>query len=214
MLAISPQFCSYAMMGYEEENLSYFCRERRDTSDLPIDDFTNGVDGDKKMKKLNHNASERDRRKKMNTLYANLRSLLPPQDHYKKLSIPATISRVLNYITELQAEVERLKHKKERFISKISDKNHINLKKSTSNSAASATPINDVEVVIQICIPKAEKGSFSEAISRLEEDGFLMVNASCFQSFQSRLFYNLHFQAQDGQVIDAEKFKEKLWPLI
>ncbi|KAG6411509.1 hypothetical protein SASPL_129592 [Salvia splendens] len=186
------------MMGHEEENLSYFSRERRDTSDLQINDFIiNGDDGDKKVKKLNLNASERYRRKKMDTLYANLRSLLPPQDLSKKLSITATISRVLNYITELQAEVERLKHK-ERF---VSQKSHINLKKSSSNSAASATPISDVEVVIQICITKEENGSFSEAISRLEEEGFLMVNASCFQSFQSRLFYNLHFQAQEGQVI-------------
>lgn len=31
-------------------------------------------------KKLNHNASERDRRKKLNTLYSSLRALLPPSD--------------------------------------------------------------------------------------------------------------------------------------
>ncbi|OMO81682.1 hypothetical protein CCACVL1_12298, partial [Corchorus capsularis] len=29
------------------------------------------------VKKLNHNASERDRRKKINNLYSSLRSLLP-----------------------------------------------------------------------------------------------------------------------------------------
>lgn len=33
------------------------------------------------VKKLNHNASERDRRKKMNTLYSSLRSLIPATDH-------------------------------------------------------------------------------------------------------------------------------------
>ena len=31
-------------------------------------------------KKLNHNASERERRKKVNKLYYSLRSLLPPSD--------------------------------------------------------------------------------------------------------------------------------------
>ena len=37
--------------------------------------------GDPKMhKKLNHNASERDRRKKVNDLYSSLRSLLPGTD--------------------------------------------------------------------------------------------------------------------------------------
>lgn len=34
-------------------------------------------------KKLNHNASERDRRKKLNTLYSSLRALLPPS--YQKV---------------------------------------------------------------------------------------------------------------------------------
>ena len=37
--------------------------------------------GDPSMaKKLNHNASERDRRKKINSLYSSLRSLLPASD--------------------------------------------------------------------------------------------------------------------------------------
>lgn len=33
------------------------------------------------VKKLNHNASERDRRKKINHLYSALRALLPASDH-------------------------------------------------------------------------------------------------------------------------------------
>lgn len=73
--------------------------------------------------------------------------------------------------------------------------------KSTQNSfsAVSATRISDGEIVIQISMPKAEKGSFSEAIFRLEEEGFVMVNASCFQSFEGRLFYNLHLQVYHCQ---------------
>lgn len=247
MLAISPQFCSYGWllddpsMSHERENVSYFSRERAETSES-IDlhspssknqpkngdfasDFNDGSlvgDGDKTVKKLNHNASERDRRKKMNTLYANLRSLLPPEDQSKKLSIPVTVSRVLKYIPELQKEVERLIQKKERLMSKISKAENSSLEfknhkiKSTQNSfsAVSATRISDGEIVIQISMPTAEKGSFSEAIFRLEEEGFLMVNASCFESFEGRLFYNFHLQAQEGQVIDAEKLKERVWPFI
>ena len=33
------------------------------------------------VKKLNHNANERDRRKKINHLYSSLRNLLPASDH-------------------------------------------------------------------------------------------------------------------------------------
>lgn len=122
----------------------------------------------------------------------------------KKLSIPATISRVLKYIPELQKEVERLIQKKERFVSKISMaensssfefKNHRTKPNNrSSSSTASAAQINEGEVVIQISMPKSEKGSFSEAILRLEEEGLVMVNVSCFESFEGRLFYNLHFK--------------------
>lgn len=38
-------------------------------------------------KKLSHNASERNRRKKMNFLYSTLRSLLPAANHQKVKSI-------------------------------------------------------------------------------------------------------------------------------
>ncbi|CAL1352233.1 unnamed protein product [Linum trigynum] len=75
------------------------------------------------MKKLNHNASERHRRKKINTLYSSLRSMLPPSDYHdtKKLSIPNTVSRVLKYIPELQQQVEALARKKEDLLSAISN---------------------------------------------------------------------------------------------
>ncbi|CAL1352234.1 unnamed protein product [Linum trigynum] len=75
------------------------------------------------MKKLNHNASERHRRKKINTLYSSLRSMLPPTDHHptKKLSIPNTVSRVLKYIPELQQQVEALERKKKELLSAISN---------------------------------------------------------------------------------------------
>nr|XP_009796478.1 PREDICTED: transcription factor bHLH101-like [Nicotiana sylvestris] len=65
------------------------------------------------VKKLNHNASERDRRKNTNSLYSSLRFLLPATDQTKKVSLPATVGRVLKYIPELKKEVERLTQKKE-----------------------------------------------------------------------------------------------------
>ncbi|XP_038686045.1 transcription factor ORG2-like [Tripterygium wilfordii] len=70
-------------------------------------------------KKLNHNASERHRRKKINGFYSSLRSLLPFDDQ-KKLSIPATVARVTKYIPELQQEVVRLVQKKEDLCARLS----------------------------------------------------------------------------------------------
>ncbi|KAL8489357.1 hypothetical protein ACS0TY_024827 [Phlomoides rotata] len=244
MLAISPQFCPSGWLLddpiipiiHHQENLNYFSRERTETSES-IDlspnssrtphhkngEFTSNFhdgEGDKtaKTKKLNHNASERDRRRKINTLYADLRSLLPLQDQSRKLSIPTTVSRVLKYIPELQKEVERLIQKKERLISKqismVEDSSFKFKNQSSCSSSVSATRISDGEIIIQSSMPKSEKASFSEAILRLEDEGFLMMNASCFESFEGRLFFNLHLQAQGGQVKDVEMLKEKVWPFI
>ncbi|KAG8372091.1 hypothetical protein BUALT_Bualt12G0030400 [Buddleja alternifolia] len=182
----------------------------------------------KTVKKINHNASERDRRKKINTLYSTLRSLLPLDDQSRKLSIPDTVSRVLKYIPELQKEVERLTQKKETLIisnNNISiqeqdssplcnfNNNHRTkpIQSCSSSAAVSSTRISDREIVVQISMPKVEKGSFCEAIMNLEE-AFLVLNASCFESFEGRAFYNLHLlQAQGSQVMDAEMLKEKIW---
>ncbi|KAL8493803.1 hypothetical protein ACS0TY_024826 [Phlomoides rotata] len=245
MLTISPQPCPLGWMlddDHQDYIINSFCRadDKRliETSEsidphspssrTPPQNGESGSDrlfnGDKKTttktKKLNHNASERDRRKRINTLYADLRNLLPSDDHSRKLSIPATISRVLKYIPELQKEVEKLIENKERLISKAEDESSFKFKKqkikySYNSAAVSATRISDAEIIIQSSMPKSEKGAFSEAILRLEEEGFLIMNASCFESFEGRIFYNFHLQAEEGgQVIDAEKLKEKVWPSI
>ncbi|KAK6149069.1 hypothetical protein DH2020_016594 [Rehmannia glutinosa] len=190
-------------------------------------EFRNG-DNDKIVKKMNHNAIERHRRQRINTLFSTLKSLLPPQDHSRKLSIPATVSRALKYIPELQKEVERLSKEKESLMSskisrvekeyslsfglknkRIKVPNQTNL---LSSATISTTPISDREIVIQSSMPKAEKRALSEAVMSLEQQGFLTVNGTCFESFEGRVFYNLHLQAQGSQVpMDVELLKKKVW---
>ncbi|KAK1303275.1 hypothetical protein QJS10_CPB11g01573 [Acorus calamus] len=70
--------------------------------------------------KLNHNAYERDRRRKLNSLFSSLQSLLPGIDEKNKMSVPTTISRILKYIPELQKHVEGLRRLKEEMVMKIS----------------------------------------------------------------------------------------------
>ncbi|CAA3018763.1 transcription factor ORG2-like [Olea europaea subsp. europaea] len=219
-------------MSHEQEILY---RERIETSDsidilhCPSSQIQAGnsteslyFDGDLKMvKKLNHNASERDRRKRINTQYSTLRSLLPVADQRKKLSIPSTVSRVLKYIPELQKEVERLLEKKENLVAKISkQENSIQHRKQrrtvdhqSSILAVSANRIGDRDVVIQLSKLKTKKGSFSEALLELEQEGILVLNASSFESFDGRVFYNLHLQVQGSQAIDVEILKEKILSL-
>ncbi|KAH9680255.1 hypothetical protein WN943_026878 [Citrus x changshan-huyou] len=169
------------------------------------------------VKKLYHNASERDRRKKINSLYSSLRSLLPVADQTKKLSIPATVSRVLKYIPELQQQVERLMQKKEELLSKISKQGEISHQQhqrkiaiGSSLASISASRLSDMEILIQISSYKVHKCPLSKILFNLEEDGLVLVNASFFESFQGRVFCNLHLQVESAYGLDCEVLNEKL----
>ncbi|KAM6548025.1 hypothetical protein CsatB_019701 [Cannabis sativa] len=166
---------------------------------------TTAVTGDDPtvIKKLCHNASERDRRKKINSLYSSLRSLLPAADQMKKLSNPSTISRTIKYIPELQNQVKGLIQKKEHLLLRISRRvEHIyeeSHKKSSSSGwrslcNVSANRLNDREIVLQISSFKAQQTPLSNILVDLEEDGFSVLNASSFESFGGRIFYNIHLQ--------------------
>ncbi|KAH9295534.1 hypothetical protein KI387_039122, partial [Taxus chinensis] len=69
-----------------------------------------------RMKKLSHNANERQRRKKLNALYAELRELLPNTNLKRKLSISNTVCKVLKYIPELRNEIQKLGRQRDRLL--------------------------------------------------------------------------------------------------
>ncbi|XP_043720828.1 transcription factor ORG2-like [Telopea speciosissima] len=170
------------------------------------------------IKKLSHNASERDRRKKMNILYSTLRSLLPATDQTKKLSIPATISRILKYIPDLRKQVERLKQRKEEIQSIISRQgdhppNNENQRQSnvaTSLPTVSASQVDDKEILIQICTYRDSRSPLSEALIYLEEEGLQVLNASGFASFGETIFYNFHLQMKESRRMECEILIQKL----
>ncbi|XP_009616456.1 transcription factor ORG2-like isoform X1 [Nicotiana tomentosiformis] len=171
------------------------------------------------VKKLNHNASERDRRKVFNSLCSSLRSLLPATDHTKKLSFPATVARVIKYIPDLKKDVERLTQKKEdltlRSIPKKEysadfNKQTIRGGIQSSLSVISANQVGNREVIIHISTLKINKSSFAEAVSELEDEGLLLLNASSFETLGDRVFYNLHFQAQGTLPINVQILRDKL----
>ncbi|PON88894.1 Basic helix-loop-helix transcription factor [Trema orientale] len=256
MLALSPPLFSTNIgwpledpIGHEEQN--YFFRDIETTSDhqslylnfptpptsdqRPPSEFDHSatpsnyttINSDLSMvKKLNHNASERDRRKKINHLYSSLRTLLPASDHMKKLSIPATVSRVLKYIPELQQQVEGLVRKREELLSKLNSTkqginnqihhqeiNQIQTTARTSLSSVSASQLNDNEVAIQVSTYKVHKNQLSEMLHNLEEDGLSLLNASSFESFGGRVFHNLHLQVEGSYSMEYGTLENKLMSL-
>ncbi|XP_058749901.1 transcription factor ORG2-like [Vicia villosa] len=173
------------------------------------------------VKKLNHNASERDRRKKINSLISSLRSLLPDQDQTKKMSIPVTISRVLKYIPELQKQVEGLTKKKEELLSRISRQEYEANKESqkkiipnyNSSFVVSTSRLNDSELAVHISSYEAHKIQLSEIMLCLENNGLVLLSSSCSKTFGGRLFYNLHFQVGNAQSLECDVLIQKLLPI-
>ncbi|EOA25768.1 hypothetical protein CARUB_v10019130mg [Capsella rubella] len=172
------------------------------------------------VKKLNHNASERDRRKKINSLFSTLRSCLPASNHSKKLSIPETISRSLKYIPELQQQVKNLIQKKEELLVRVSgqrDFKHYDKQQQKAIasylSTVSATRLGESEVMVQISSSKIHNFSISNVLSGLEEDGFALVDVSSSRSHGERLFYTLHLQMEnmdDYYKINCEELSERM----
>ncbi|PWA55690.1 Achaete-scute transcription factor-related protein [Artemisia annua] len=195
----------------------------------------NTADPMKVSKKLNHNASERDRRKRVNDLYAYLRSLLPiPADQKKKVSIPRTVSCALIYIPELRKEVETLIRKKETLSShslsttSTSPKN-LGIKRQcdkdvkinmNSSVVSSVSILGEKEVVIQL-ISSTDQMSKNKDIGYLsrvlayleaEENGFVLLNSTTFKCSGDEMLLNtIHLQVQgDNYKVEAEILKEKL----
>ncbi|WJX17393.1 hypothetical protein P8452_07315 [Trifolium repens] len=201
MLAISPPL--FSTIGWPfEETISHNLHQNHFYKDITTDQLfdikiqveaENSTDPSQAtscdlsmVKKLVHNASERDRRKKINNLYSSIRSLLPVSDQMKKLSIPATISRVLKYIPELQKQVEGLIKRKEEMLLRLSPQ------------------------IYEISCYTVHKIPLSEILLCLENDGHLLLNVSSSQTFGGRDFYNLHLQVDKSQRLESDILNEKL----
>jgi len=122
----------------------------------------------------------------------------------KKMSIPATIAKILKYIPELQKQVEGLTKKKEKLLSRISRQEYEVTKESqrkipnyhNSSFEVSTSRLNDTELVIHVSFYETYKIPLSEILMCLENNGLLLLNSSSSKTFGGRLFYNLHFQVR------------------
>ncbi|KAJ4772601.1 basic helix-loop-helix (bHLH) DNA-binding superfamily protein [Rhynchospora pubera] len=170
-------------------------------------------------KKLNHNAYERDRRKKLNSLYSSLRMLLPEAERSKKMSIPTTVSRVLKYIPELQKQVAKLTKKKEKLLlngSLWQEHNSTSKDHYIDSLVVAATCLTDKEVMINICIlsKRANKTPLFKYLEILEGEGLKVINASTSSPHGERIFYNLHFEIVQKNGMDGELLCEHLTKAI
>ncbi|KAI5002000.1 hypothetical protein ZWY2020_026650 [Hordeum vulgare] len=166
--------------------------------------------GSGSQRKMSHNAYERDRRKQLNEQYSSLRSLLPDDDHNKKMSIPTTVSRVIKYIPELQKEVDGLEKKKEELRRASSEQGVLTMRQNTA-PVVSATCLDDREIMVQVSLVSTMAAALpmSKCIKVLENEGLRLINSST-SAFQNRTFYSLHLQrtqrtmSKEGQTFCNE----------
>ncbi|KAL0708961.1 hypothetical protein Bca4012_015939 [Brassica carinata] len=170
-------------------------------------------------KKLNHNARERDRRRKINALYSSLRALLPPSDQKRKFSIPTTVTRVVKYIPEQKQELQRLSRRKEELLKITSLKTATQKQQQeqlgnremmdsvdTSPQKIVANWITDTEIAVHIATCKS--ASISDMLLRLEENGLDVISLSSSVSSTASIFYTLHLEVLDVLVyLKYMKFK-------
>ncbi|KAK7854391.1 transcription factor org2 [Quercus suber] len=121
----------------------------------------------------------------------------------EKLSIPATVSRMVKYIAELQQQVDILIQRKEELISRICRQGE-QIHQENQRQIASWSSLSAISTY------KVHKSPLAEILPNLEEDGFLILNASSFESFGGRVFYNLHLQAERTYALKREVLSEKL----
>ncbi|XP_038882377.1 transcription factor bHLH101-like [Benincasa hispida] len=174
-------------------------------------------------KKLKHNASERDRRRKINSLYYSLRCLLPATNPMKRMSNPSTISKALKYIPELQQQVEGLRRRKQGLVTKVNSTTLEEKQKRKNNkvpwmsSLCALNLLSETEALLQIASKETLKQlPFSQILLSLEEDGLLLLTASSFQSFDGRFFFTLLLQVNANtssrvlqEILNKELKREK-----
>lgn len=182
-------------------------------------------------KKDFHNARERHRRNKLNTLYSNLRSLLPKTNSKRKLSIPSTVTRVLKYIPELRNQISKLAKQRDQLLSSINASSS-EVKKSTSIEEADLmephpapgtsdppvvkvnAPLGHSEVIITVFTCK-DGIQLSAILLALEEEGLELLNSSTF-ILENKVYHHLHLRfgtTSQKTEFDANIFQKKLFML-
>ncbi|KAI4381545.1 hypothetical protein MLD38_007610 [Melastoma candidum] len=190
------------------------------------------------VKEVNHNATERNRRRKINSLYSSLRSLLPQPDQAKKLSIPATISGVLKYIPELQAQIQQLTREKERLLSCACDdlqcvgddpeEHRGDPREIAGPKVVSTSWLCENEALVQICEGSCSVSGLSRVLLEMEINGLSLMNASSFKSTGGKMFHDLRVLTVEGfprsqqveqggvfhQECSASLSSEFSWPMV
>ncbi|TXG54039.1 hypothetical protein EZV62_019295 [Acer yangbiense] len=153
-------------------------------------------------KKQEHNAKEKVRRKKLNATYLALGALLPNYSPTKKrrVNAPVLIDRAVEYIPELEKEIEKLSLRKNNLVSATEKQKYLISQTSSSSNdhQVPSVSIHEVvkgeQVIIQILCIQKDHDQVSNLLQNVQAQGMCILSASTLQVCEERVSYHLHLQ--------------------
>ncbi|VFQ72730.1 unnamed protein product [Cuscuta campestris] len=189
------------------------------------------TDDSSKLKRIMHREIERQRRQEMATLYASLRSLLPLEYVKGKRSTSDHMHEALNYIKQMQKNVQDLGRKRERLKTAAAIRSPSRGSEKKGGSSADQTRAagpgnfvsvsgcrNGVEVLINCDAGGGggERGGFalSRVVGTLQKEGVDVVSCGSTRA-DNRFLHCLQSQVSyEEKWIDLEALQKKLNDVI
>lgn len=113
----------------------------------------------------------------------------------KRWSSPRIIDRVLEYIPELENEIENLTLKKDNMLSSLeNEQTHQNQPSDLQVPTVSVTEVRKDEVIVQICMQREPGNVLSNLMQNVEGEGMGIMSASSLYVCDERICYHLHIQ--------------------
>ncbi|KAJ0092223.1 hypothetical protein Patl1_25580 [Pistacia atlantica] len=129
------------------------------------------------------------------------------------------MDRVLQYIPELEIEIEKLTLRKKKLHSKTENEQNPcqNPQLELEAPTVSVHEVVKGEVIVQITlILKDHDTNFSKLLENLEEEGRSIMSASTLQVCKERVCYNMHIQMNGSSLADdyVAVLREKIVSLL
>ncbi|KAL5563284.1 hypothetical protein UlMin_033031 [Ulmus minor] len=131
---------------------------------------------------------------KLNASYLSFGSVLPNSRAKKRWSAPVIIDMVLQYILQLEKEIDELRLKKNQMQSGVETRQLLNQKQNSQVEALtiSVSQVKKGEAILQICRKRGGENVVSDLFGNIEDEGICIVSASTILVCDERVCYHIH----------------------
>ncbi|GLJ55122.1 hypothetical protein SUGI_1183030 [Cryptomeria japonica] len=170
-------------------------------------------------KQIIHKMIERQRRKDMNSLYSELRSLLPEENIQGKRSITDQLEEAGNYIRNLEQQIKDLRKEREKKNTREGCFKGVEISRpvefhESDEGIPSVRIMSLGSTAFQVHINLTQNQiAFSDILLVLEEYGVEAVNAASSVN-NEKVFHTIYAKVPDNSITNIEPLNVKLQHLI